>query len=712
MLAGLGTGCVAALVLDQLLPSATGSGLRGTLVLLPIIAAILGLLARSLGAPCWPHEERVGAGLALALALGQDRLGFPASEGLATLGLFGLVALRILRLAPALQRALAGRRAGWRLALAAAPLAAYLVILPWADAARAPNGDEPYYLLLAESLASDFDVDLADEYRGESWRALGERRIEPQPGDPTGPAGELYSRHEPFLPLLLAPFWAIGGVAGARFAMLLASAALAAATAFACLAAGARPRGAFRAWALAAFAPPVLLLSHQVWVEIPAALLVAISLGALGRVRTAKGQWTRADALAFALPLALLPLLKLRLLAVAVPLALAAIAGPKARRGLRLAAGAAVVGVGLAILALNAAVWGNPLRMHSLGDLALFEIPLERFLRGGVGLGFDTAFGLFACAPLWLLVLPGLARAVRERGTTVLACAALVPYLVLVATRREWYGGWSPPFRYGVVVLPVLAAAVALAAGRRASGGERVLVALLASATVVRTAAVLVEPGWAFNLAHGRAALVDVVGAGFAADLSRFLPSAVRPRAATWIVPIVAVVALIVARRLPWRPRAPASAGVAGLLLGWTLLLLAAHRLPTRVAEVEDPWVTKSAGGMYPGHWTMDRTRFPEGWNLPAGGLARITPIVGGREVEIEIHWASFRRQAPSVVLEVWSGGQRLRKFGSRPFGTWQSARLPAVPWAEGGELELRCPPLGAPGSGGVVLDRVEFHWR
>src|SRR5690606_19331193 len=135
----------------------------------------------------------------------------------------------------------------------------------WSHDARPPDGDEPYYLLLAESLATDFDVDLADEYASDVWKRIGPRPIQPQPGDPTGSAGEIFSRHEPLLPLLLVPFWAVGGVVGARLAMLVLAAAAAAATARAALELGARPRGVLRAWALAALAPPVLLLSSQVW---------------------------------------------------------------------------------------------------------------------------------------------------------------------------------------------------------------------------------------------------------------------------------------------------------------------------------------------------------------------------------------------------------------------------------------------------------------
>ena len=38
--------------------------------------------------------------------------------------------------------------------------------------------------------------------------------------------------------------------------------------------------------------------------------------------------------------------------------------------------------------------------------------------------------------------------------------------------------------------------------------------------------------------------------------------------------------------------------------------VLAAHRLPTRVAEAEDPWVARGSGTLYPDPWTVDRTLY------------------------------------------------------------------------------------------------------
>ena len=80
----------------------------------------------------------------------------------------------------------------------------YAVMIPLQ--LRTPiDGDEPYYLLMTESLVRDHDLDLTNQYRELAHSDIGRPDLVPQPGDPRGPHGEQYSRHEPFLPILMMP---------------------------------------------------------------------------------------------------------------------------------------------------------------------------------------------------------------------------------------------------------------------------------------------------------------------------------------------------------------------------------------------------------------------------------------------------------------------------------------------------------------------------
>ena len=701
---------------DRLLPALASPGLRATLVFLPVPLALAIALGRA--APrgrAGAGELALGAGWVL-LALRHDGLGLPGSAGLVAALFFVLVGWRAARLALALRPRLARQPRGRDLApFVMLPAAVYLAILPWTATARPPDGDEPYYLLLAHSLAEDGDVDLADEYRDQSWRAFTDRQLEPQPGDPVGPGGEVFSRHEPLLPLLLAPAYAGAGVLGARL-LMLALAALAAGRLLAAALAqpGVTPRGAFRAWALFAFAPPLLLYSSQIWIEVPAALAVTLVVEARARLRAARGRARPADWLRLALPLAALPLLKLRLLLVAGPLALLVVAGLRRSRRLQvaLAVGFAVLVAGLLIV--NQIEYGNPLKMHSVEELAVGRLPLERLLRGGIGLFFDCAFGLLAAAPLWLLALPALAGVVARFEPLCLELAAFAPYLLAVAARREWYGGWSPPFRYGLVFLPILALAVARRSSGRSTAPARALAATLAAATLAVALAVLVVPGWSYNLADGGSHLLDALGQRFAGDLVRFFPSGVRPRAATWLAPLaLAALALGLAALHTRRPRRSAAAGVAALFAGWALLVLAAHHLPTHRVELEDPWVTKRGGLLYPELWVIDRTRFRGGWILTEGAEAAVRPIRGGRRAALAVDWSYIRNSAAPLALALAVGDQVVARLpGDRP-GVWRRSEIGPVEFPPGAALSLRVEaPPGAVAANGFVVDRVELDWR
>ena len=70
------------------------------------------------------------------------------------------------------------------------------------------TADEPQYLLTAISLATDRDLDIADELAGGRWRPFHAL-----------PGGRRLSPHDPLLPLLLAAPVAVGGWVGAKLAM-------------------------------------------------------------------------------------------------------------------------------------------------------------------------------------------------------------------------------------------------------------------------------------------------------------------------------------------------------------------------------------------------------------------------------------------------------------------------------------------------------------
>ena len=84
-------------------------------------------------------------------------------------------------------------------------------------------GDEPHYLLAAESLVDDGDIDVKDEYAARAYDDFYPYDLDVH-GDPTN--GRLHEPHGVGFPVLIAPAYAIGGAEGVEL-FLAAIAALA-----------------------------------------------------------------------------------------------------------------------------------------------------------------------------------------------------------------------------------------------------------------------------------------------------------------------------------------------------------------------------------------------------------------------------------------------------------------------------------------------------
>jgi hypothetical protein len=625
--------------------------------------------------------------------------------------LFLLLLTHLWLLLPRL-RPLLGRRLPARpdLVFFVLPAVVYLALMPWATAQRPPNGDEPYNLLLAHSLAYDFDAELTNNYANEDSRRFGRAALKPQVGDPRGQHGEMYSRHNVLLPALLAPAYRLAGRHGALAVMCLFAAALAWMTLrlarhhFAD-----RPGPALLAYYILAFTSPLLVYSHQVWVEIPAALLLAMALDAALTMTEGSARRLRAW-LPLLAPLALLPLLKIRFLLVAVPVILM-LAWRQGRRVRRLVlftlAGSALLGA--AILAFNEWQYGNPLKYHNLQRMSFYWNQLERYPRGLAGLFFDSAFGLFATAPVWALMFaPGRGKL----GTIKQLLWIMTPYLFLLVPRSEWYGGWSPPFRYGCVALPLLALLLVPPLERRRGAAARILLGCLGSATAILTALWVARPGWTYNISHGRSHVVDFLSLNQGVDVSRFFPSATRPNLALWLWPPALV--LVVALAWRWRRLAPPAMlwlGAALPLVGLAALAGMSHEIPTRIVEVEDPYIEHQGGKVWPFNWAVGRPRFRGGWRLEPGDRMAIPVVPGGRYLSVELELRRFGVLRPAV--RVHAEGAAVRWGRAPKTLEWTRLNLSELEWPEKAdrlEISLRLP-AGEDPEAAVLVDRVLLSW-
>ncbi len=725
----------AAVLLERLLPMPAGDGFRGTLVVLPLILAALREIHRwgarlgggRLGVASTAGELGALAAVIL-LVFARPHLALAAIDEILAAGLLLVLACRVARQTVAL-RPLLGERLPRRpsILFLLLPLTAYLAILPWSTRHRPLDGDKPFNLLLTHSLAYDFDADLTNNYAHGDWRYFMDRPIGPQEGDPVGPHGEKYSRHNDLLPMVLAPAYRLAGKMGALTTMALLTATLAWLTLRL-----ARhyypdlPGEALAGWALVAFTPPLLLYSYQVWVEVPAALLTALALDRIlstGKGDPGGGRWGRKEWLGLGLPVLLLPLVKIRLVLISGPLLLLGWwrAGRPHRSLLILAGLLAAVAAGM--LLYNQILYSNPLKIHTWREVDPSHYGPAEYFKGMSGLFFDSAFGLFGCAPVWMILLPAFVLLTARRSPLLLHMVVLsAPYLVIVVPRLEWYGGWSPPFRYALLAMPLFGIALApLLAGVRERPGAQALLGALSALTLALTLLWVAMPGWTYNFADGRSYALDALSGRLGTDAARFFPSSIRTRTATWAWPLLSIPLVSLLWWLPGRTRrprrwpagAPALAGIALMLAGAALLPAAAARVPTRVVEFEDPQVLKSGGHPHPDRWVVERTRYRGGWVLRVGEHLEAPVAPGGRRVKLRLFAELIRNQPVPYTLDISQGGRLLAAWTPGRERVWETIEVGPIDWRAGEPLVLTAHGPAPPGAlNGAILDKVAFEWR
>jgi hypothetical protein len=422
--------------------------------------------------------------VAATLAVGVIRRG--EQTGAVALGLLPILALVLLGLPVPGVRALTGPP------LLALALAALVLILgrrralgsPWlflvvvlgvhlAAAGRVqsqvgPNGDEPHYLIVADSLLRDGDVAVEQDFEEGRYRTF-----HPEPLKPhyrvRGRDGVIYSLHAVGLSLLILPAYAVGGYAGASFFMALVGVLVAWETRGllrevladpAVVEGDGRRRAADAVAWVVALSPPLVHYAGLVFTEVAAALLVVVVLRHARGLRD-KPWWV---ALGLGVAASFLPWLNVRYVPVAGLLLLHALWQRPRWPGALGLVGAAVVSAAASAL-YHFTLYGffDPRRVYGRRhDLALARIP-----EGVGGILFDQEFGLLIYAPILALSLFGfLFLLKRARSTGLAALAVTLVTLGVAGSWMMWRGGFNPPARFLVPVIPAMALAVGAALPR------------------------------------------------------------------------------------------------------------------------------------------------------------------------------------------------------------------------------------------------------
>jgi hypothetical protein len=341
------------------------------------------------------------------------------------------------------------------------------------------TGDEPHYLLIAESLRSDGDLDLDNNYaRGDAAR-FGAAGLEPELHARRSRTGQLISVHDLGVPVVLLPAYVVATSAAklptetllTRFHMnrglfaysLLSLVIIAIVTWAAVVTCGAlEDQGMSRRMAagmvlVAWLTVPVLSNSFVVFPE-PFALLAAAGAVALWASRSPRWRWKDSAAV---LVLGCLPWFHKKFLLFGIGLLLVALW--RRRDSLKSLSHTqkAAVGALFAIPPLALGLWTMYVWGNLTGGQTLERLPFSwsAFGHGIVGLFLDRESGLVWWAPVYAL-LPAAWWLRRDLAVWLIPVVALV---IPCAAHDLWWGGFSPAGRFLVPLVPLFClAAVAL----------------------------------------------------------------------------------------------------------------------------------------------------------------------------------------------------------------------------------------------------------
>jgi hypothetical protein len=673
-------------------------------IAIPALLAAGGAAARPggawVGVPGWAAGVAIVAGVAgLALAV-RHRPALAACAGLLLpVGLLlsgtPLAGVRALSGPPLAALALAGlaivavRLDWWPPRILFLPLvfAVLVVAAGRAHVQVGPEGDEPHYLMVAESLLRDGDLSLERDYAEGRYRRFHDAPLEPH-YRVRGKNGAIYSLHAVGLSVLILPAWALGGFAGVTVLMALVAALVALEVREWVRDLTGRDGLAEAVGWVAALSPPLVHYAGLVFTEVPAALLLSFGLR-----RGRDAALGRGGAVAVGLSAAALPWLNVRY----VPLAALVIAhalwrNPRSR--LVLAAVAPAVASGVGLLVYHQVLYGfwDPRRVYGRRP----EFALSNLAEGLPGLLLDQEFGLLVYAPVLALALLGLAflwRCDRRLAITVGVAAGVV--VLTAGAWPMWRGGFNPPGRFLVPIAPLLAVAVAMAWDRR---GLTAGASLLLGWTLWTGLA----GGWEPRLVHrdrdGTAPLFRQLSG--AREWTGLLPAYVladpdRHRlAAVWAVALLAA--------LPWRAGAATVGRVAAVSLGFVLASQAAAtvsrartddrdavRLVGRQALTVPGWRAGPGVGEWPPE-ALGWGPLYEPHRLPDGAeVGRRLPLRAGR-YRLFLIAETLGASGPTVVVAPDRPGAPVRLSPARPAAGGWEADVEVRPGEQAVSLRLR----------------------
>jgi hypothetical protein len=434
------------------------------------------------------------------------------------------------------------------------------------------SGDEPHYLLMAHSLLHEGDLDLADNYAREDYRAYQLKPVTiPQRHVVAGrKEGTWYSFHSPGTAFLMLPFYAVGSAFGKaslilwlRFGMSLFGALFVLQVFLFAREVWGDEKRAFILWAIVAFVTPVFFYAIHIYPEM---IIAFLSFYVFRRLHS-PAPFRRGLLLLIGLLISVFIWFHaIKYVLLAGPLLLYGCWVLRARRARAgeyasyLFFPALVTAAYLVFqkslygsFSLSAVSWKGSLEagetLAYLKELVV-GIPFRFRWETLAGYFFDQKDGLLFYAPVYILAFPGLVEMARRNARDFRAILFVTSPYILVSAFLTQRTGYAPQARPLTAVIWALIIGLGSYLASRAKGYPSRTLSFLAGASFLMTGLLLWDPVSLYQEttvgSTERGGRIFYALSNLHFHLTDFLPSYIKSGEGRWLPNILWPAAIVV----------------------------------------------------------------------------------------------------------------------------------------------------------------------